>query len=293
MITSMTGYGQVAVNTRWGRLSCEVKTVNNRFLEIQAKIPRLLASAESSIRKEIPRHLPRGSVFVNVFLMRSTRPATQELEWDRQAISARVRALRKIQRQFKLTGDLTIDTVARFTDLSEKDPPPLDEKKAWTILRKPFLDAVAKAVRMRKREGKKLETDLKKRLAQCATTIQQIEKRAPARLKTHQERLRTNVQELVGDSKLDPNRMAAEIAMMAERMDITEECVRVRSHLKEFTTTIHSKGPKGKRLNFLVQELNRESNTIGSKANDASISAQSVFLKELVENLREQIQNIE
>lgn len=293
MIYSMTGFGRAEAKTPWGQLELEIKSVNNRFLEIQVRSPRILSSAESEIRKLISKKLVRGSVTVFLNLSESEDSTNSGISLNTIKASQYISALKKAKKTHKIQGEIDIRLLASIPGLFEKGretPSPAD---VWRRLRKPLEHAVKKLTEMRAEEGKKLCEEMKNGLKKMSVSIGKIEKKVPVRLKEYAAKLRKNITELAKNQSVAEGRLETEIAIMADRMDIREECVRLKSHIHQFSEALKKGGAVGKRLNFLLQEMNREANTIGAKSNDADISGQSLYLKELIESIREQIQNIE
>lgn len=293
MIQSMTGFGQGVSDSPMGQITLEVKTVNNRYLEVQVRSPRSLSSIEDRVREFISARLSRGSIFVNVYAGGSSELSGATV-LNPQSAKSHLKELVAIQKSLKLKGDISIGTLLDFIPFCSKGPIILSEKAAWKHTRPALQLALSAVKRMRAAEGRNLEKQIRRIIRECSKAAQKIRKRLPARKGNYSRRLKNNIQELMGTGKaLDPTRLATEIAYMAERLDITEECDRLQSHFNQFEEALDAKGPIGKRLGFLLQEMNREANTIGAKANDGGIAAESVSIKERIEMLREQIQNIE
>ncbi len=289
----MTGFGLARGETPWGRVSVEIKTVNNRYLDIQIRTPRQFSSTESSMRSFLSDRFVRGSVFVGVNLQENGKDSESALSWDRDKVKAYVTELRKIGRAFRISGDITLDMIARTPDLLMREAPVVDPAKIWKALEPIFLSAFEKVDTMRKKEGTQLEKAIRKHLDACEESVARVKVRAPQRLVEYRARLEKNVRALMAEAEPENSRLMTEIGIMAERLDIEEECTRIHSHFKQFRDSFKENGQVGKRLGFLLQEMGREANTIGSKANDSVMSHESIFLKEQLEIIREQVQNIE
>jgi uncharacterized protein (TIGR00255 family) len=295
MIRSMTGYGEAVRDTPVGRLRLEVKTVNHRFFSPSIKTPPGFDGFERDIIEALKRHLSRGHVSVYLALDRSSAGADAAPPVDLERARGYQTALNALQEELDLPGLVDVAMLARFTDVFRA--PEQDRTagvEAGTITE--LTEAAASAARkLREDEGQRLEADLNDRLHAMAQQLDIVEARAPQRLAEHRDRLRVAVQELSEQVEVDEERLAREIAYLAERWDINEEIVRFRSHLELFAEALSSSGsePIGKRLGFLVQEMHREANTIASKANDASLTEASVALKEEIERVREQVENVE
>ena len=290
-LRSMTGFGAAEGPAGGGRLRLEIRTVNHRHLAVQLKAPSELSALETDIRERLRKHFERGHATVSVrWVDQPAAKASVEIDTDRA--KAVVAALRKVGKSLKIKGDVDLATVARIPDVvrvsSSEGAVSADEVLA-------VVDDAAKAcVQMRQREGALLVKDLLARLKLLADKAAQIRQRAPERLSAEVERLRANVQELAGAVALDQGRLAQEIAHLADRLDITEELVRFSAHVEAVRNSLGGDGAAvGKQLGFLLQELGRETNTIGSKANDAPIAEAVIAMKGELERMREQIENLE
>lgn len=288
----MTGFGQSQSYTTWGNIVCEIKTVNNRFLEIKIRLPQALSATEADIRSFIAKNISRGSVFVNVYFAEN-RAGKNSVEWNRNAAQRYMTILKNIKKEYQLSGDITVDTFIAFPDIFSTNAAVAEQKVAWNSIKKSLAEAVNKVQKMRDAEGKKLCKDIQNHIGRCSVALGKIERRLPKRMREYQTKLKKQIEKLAGTIDVNNVRFATEIAIMSERLDISEECERFYSHIDQFRKSLEGKGAVGKRLNFLLQEMNREANTIGSKANDIEIVNQSIFLKEKIEIVREQIQNIE
>jgi uncharacterized protein (TIGR00255 family) len=296
MIRSMTGYGEAERDTPAGRLRAEARTVNHRYFSLNLRIGRGVDRYEPQIRDWLRALLPRGHVN---FSLRLERP---ELEGDEIAlrvdeVRARqyVRLLRSLKKELELPGEVDLALLSRFTDLIV-DETEVDQLLPDVTSVQEVTQAAARAViAMREDEGLRLRIDLEQRLDAIEATMGRIAELAPERLTAERDRMHRVVAELLEGVPLDEDRIAREIAYIAERWDISEELVRLRSHLELFRETLadESSEPVGKRLSFLTQEMNRETNTIGSKANDAAVEHQVIAIKDEIERLREQIENVE
>jgi uncharacterized protein (TIGR00255 family) len=296
MIRSMTGFGEADVETPAGILRAEVRTVNHRFFSLNIRNPTVLDRFEPQIREWLKAWISRGHVNVTYRLEGNggegeTAPALA-LDLDRARQYARI--FQELKEQLDLPGELTIDILARHADLVVREQAEVVELDAEAI-RDVTDRAAAAAIAMREAEGRALRGDLEGRLEGIAQAMVVIAERAPARLAHEHDRLRRAVAELVADAKVDEDRIAREIAIIADRWDISEEIVRLGAHLDHFREMLEHDAaePVGKRLGFLIQEMHREANTMGSKANDAEIEHRVVAIKNEIERLREQIENVE
>lgn len=297
MIRSMTGFGESELALPTGRLRVELRTVNHRYLNVNARLPNALARWEPEIREWLRGHFTRGHVNCTVrFEREESGPGALGLRLDVDRAATYVALLRELGERFSLPGEPDLAQVSRFGDIfvrEEADPD--EEPVSGDDLRRAVQEAAAAAAVMRRDEGRRLQADLDERFAAIEESLDEIARMAPGRLESERDRLRAAVAELAGGVGIDPDRLAQEVALLAERWDINEELVRFRSHLSLAREMMDSGSAEGvgKRLSFLVQEMHREANTIGSKANHAGIAHRVVAIKEEVERLREQVENIE
>ncbi|MCH7532391.1 MAG: YicC family protein [Gemmatimonadetes bacterium] len=295
MIRSMTGYGEAERESPAGRLRLEVKTVNHRFFNTSIKTPSGFDKFEREIAEALKRHLSRGHVSAFLTIDRSATESgtARQIDLDR---ARQIRAsLESLRSELGVPGEVDLGMLARFDDLFRAPEQDRTEGVDAELVRSLAEDAGRSVRSLREAEGARLRADLEGRLSAMAEALDRVETRAPERLVTERDRLREAVKELSEQVPVDEDRLAREIAYLAERWDINEELVRLRSHIGLFQEALSADGeePVGKRLGFLVQEMHREVNTIGSKANDSEISHDSVRLKEEVERIREQVENIE
>jgi len=286
----MTGFGAAEGPVAGGRLRLEVRSVNHRHFVAQLRLPVDLGPLEADIRERLRLHLERGSVSVSGRWTQEP-PAAAAVEVDRERARAVVEALREVARQLGIAGDVDLATVARIPDV-------VRVRTADTAIEAADVlgvldDAARGCVAMRVREGGSLVRDLRARLAALISLAEQVSARAPQRLAAEQERLRRNVAELARGVAVDPGRLAQELAYLADRLDVTEELVRLRTHLAAASAALEGGPPAGRQLGFLLQELGREANTIGSKANDAAMAEAVIAMKGELEKMREQVENLE
>ncbi|MGH7477171.1 MAG: YicC/YloC family endoribonuclease [Longimicrobiales bacterium] len=290
----MTGYGEAERETSAGRLRAEVRSVNHRFFSANLRMPASLDRHESQIQNWLRAFLPRGHVNCAIRLQGAEGNGASALQLNEERARAYQRALSELKDRLGLGGEVDLALLSRIPGVIEPVDTvgigvPLEDVRAVTE------DAARALVLMREEEGKRLQADLEDRLTAIEAALAIVQERAPARLVAERDRLRRAVQELTDDVAADEERLAREIAYLAERWDIAEEIVRLRSHMELFREILDSDDtePVGKRLGFLVQEMHREANTIGSKANDAGIEHQVVAIKNEIERLREQVDNVE
>ncbi|MDR3011647.1 MAG: YicC family protein [Chitinispirillales bacterium] len=289
-IRSMTGFGLAESASPSGVYRVEIRGVNNRFQEVQIRLPKFAANLEPKVKKELTTLVSRGSI--NVFISCEREAETVKLTWDKSSVDNYLRIFNEIKKEYGLMGQAGLDSLLRFSDFIKSESTEHSEETLWKHLR-PALTAAIKAFQVsRETEGAQLAKGLKKIIKDITKALKAVEKRAPERVKEYGASLTARVEKLVAGEP-DPQRLATEIALMAERLDITEEITRLKAHIEKFNADFDTDEPVGKRMGFLLQEMNREANTIGSKANDTEIAHCSVSLKENIEKIREQIQNIE
>jgi uncharacterized protein (TIGR00255 family) len=299
MIRSMTGYGEAERDTSVGRLRAEARTVNHRYFSLNLRLGRAVDRYEPQIREWLRALLPRGHVNFSLRL-ETVEPddgagSGVALRLNEDRARQYLRLLQSMKERLGLPGEVDVALLSRFTDLIEDDTG-IEPVVPGSVDVQAVTEAAARAViEMRDDEGLRLRRDLEERLDSIEQTMALIAQLSPQRLVAERDRMRRVVAELLDGVPLDEERIAREIAYIAERWDVSEELVRLRSHLELFRETLADEGadPVGKRLSFLTQEMNRETNTIGSKANDAAIEHQVIAIKDEIERLREQIENVE
>jgi uncharacterized protein (TIGR00255 family) len=290
MISSMTGFGAADGLVGDARATVEIRTVNHRFFSPNLKLPAAFGRWEGEIRELLRQKIARGHVTLTARIDRdSIAPVIDETR-----LAHYLTALKALQKKHKLAGELDLSTLLRLPDVISAPSDEIEPSDGDALVR-----LVAKAAdnltTMRKAEGAQLSGFLLERLDAIESRLARTEKRAPVRLKEQHERIKRTVSELIGGAGADPQRIAQEIAILADKLDIAEELDRFRSHLSTFRETTRSKtsDPVGKRLGFILQEMLREANTIGSKANDAPILEDVIAIKEELERIREQVENLE
>ena len=291
MPNSMTGFGAAEGSVGGGRLRIEIRTVNHRYFNLAPKLPNDLGGLEGELRERLRREFDRGHVAVQVrWVEYPERAGGLAVDLDRaRLVAAR---LRELQAALGLTGDVSLELVARQPDvLSTTSEASVDV--AWTEVEPVVAQAAAECRAMRAREGEALAAELRLRVDLLEQAAAVIAHRAPERLVRERDRLRGAVAELLDGRQADESRVAQEIAFQADRLDITEELVRFRAHVAAVREALAASRPTGKQLGFLAQELGREVNTMGSKANDAEIAQQVIAMKGELEKFREQLENLE
>jgi uncharacterized protein (TIGR00255 family) len=288
----MTGFGRGETDGRGRVYTVEVQSVNHRFLEARCRLPKRLAGLEPRVQRAVQQRFARGHLEVSV-QEKDLEGRTRTLKIDLALARQYVESLQTLQREMDLPGQVTLEMLAGQRELIsvEESEETLDE--AWAELEPALLSALDALATMRCQEGAALTQALRRYLDEIEGTLSRVLGRTSDLVTAHRNRLRERVAELLDGRLPDPLRLEQEVALLAERGDVAEECDRLRSHLTQFRETLDQSGPQGRRLDFLLQEMNREANTIGSKAADASLAQDVVELKTAIERLREQVQNIE
>jgi uncharacterized protein (TIGR00255 family) len=290
---SMTGFGRGSRSGENFTVSVDLKTVNNRFLDVHLRAGSEMSVLEVPIKRRISNRLSRGRVDITVSLERSGEVA---YELNRPLIAGFVNAMQSMQQEFNLSGDPDINVIARLPGALQPVRDSLDDRMISAV-ESVVDDALDELEEMREREGAALKSELAARLDVIERQVPLIEQSAGTLVEQYRQRLNKRINELVardGQSiEVDPGRLAQEVAYLADRSDISEEIGRLKSHLEQFRETIESEGEVGKRLDFLLQELNREANTVLSKSTDMAIKEAALSIKGEVEKLREQVQNVE
>ena len=289
---SMTGYGK-GVAARDGReLVIELKSVNHRFLDIGIRVPRMLGCTEDTIRKVLNTRLSRGHV--DVFISyRNTREDAKAVRVDTQLLTAYVTAARQAPAHLGLEDDLTLANVLRLPDVTEIVPAEEDTDALIALADEATNAAVDALEIMRAAEGERLKTALTAGVDAMAAYREQILTRAPLVVEDYRRKLTERIEAVLSDTEIDRARLATEIALFADRACIDEELVRLQSHITQFRAYLEAEEPIGRKMDFIIQEMNRECNTIGSKANDTELTNAVLLCKAEIEKLREQIQNVE
>ncbi len=292
MIKSMTGFGRRQGTWSDGTVSVEVRSVNHRFLETSIRLPKSMSGLEERFKKTIQQQCARGRVDLTV-LLQGSRGSTPAVQLDVGLAKQYHQALRTLQRTLKLKGSIDIGLMAGFRDIIALSEQPTDDTKLAKLVEKLGLLAVSDMTKMREKEGGLLAQDILTRLEQVRGCRSAVLSRAPLVAQETFERMKQRVEKLLTDAIPDLPRLNQELAQYADRCDITEELVRLDTHMIQFERALQSTESVGKTLDFLLQEMGREVNTMGSKANDAAIRADVVQMKAELERIREQIQNVE
>lgn len=294
MIASMTGFGRGTASVHDITATVEIRSVNNRHCDVSVRLPTSLAAHEGDVQAHIKQAFVRGRFNVNV-QVEGEVDAALPIQVDEE-VAAGYRALLDRLRAAAGVDDASIrlEHLLHFSDVfTTVDDAEAVGEEAWDAVQVALGEAIEQLRTMRRQEGASLRTDLEARLDTIASHLTEVEARAPQRVETARDRLDERLARLVEDDRIDPERLEAEVAILADKLDITEECVRLHSHLELFREALDNEDAVGRKLKFITQEIHREVNTIGSKANDAAITEHTVEMKEAVEQIREQVRNVE
>lgn len=289
----MTGFGRGEATQNNIRVTVEVKTLNSRYLDISPRMPGSIQDKELDLKEIVQERLSRGKVLLNVYVDKSKMGLT-DTTYNAEKLKNYSQMLEEMRSLANIDEPLKLNDLLEFNDLFESRKE--DEKNIkiiWECTKEALKSSLDLLNTMREKEGKELEDDLKKQITNISGLLENIKEKSSQRAPETREKLTERIQKMVSDEHFDPDRMEMEIAILVDKMDINEEAVRLQSHLKFFLEALDGEQPVGRRLNFLCQEINRELNTIGSKANDSSIAHDVVLGKEKLEQIREQVQNIE
>ncbi len=292
MIKSMTGYGRCERIIGTKKITAELKSVNHRFSDYNIKVPRQYGFLEDRVRQFISKEVARGKIDVYVSI-ESCGEADKTVTVNKELAGNYVEILRDLCETFSLKDDISVSTIASFTDIFRAEPKRDDEEEIWTAVSEVLADAVSSFISMRAREGERIERDLRERVTYMKSLANEIDKLSPMAVQVYKDKLYQKIKEVIDEREPDDTRILTEVAIFADKVAVNEETVRLASHYDEFFTILDSNEPAGRKLDFLIQEINREVNTIGSKASDLEIAKLVVTLKGEIEKLREQIQNIE
>lgn len=292
MLKSMTGYGRAEGATATHLYTLEIQAFNHRYTDIRTRLPKALASLEHEFHREVRGRVHRGRFDIQVTeKLHGEIPRT--LRIDRGAIEQYVGALRELQRELDLGGEVTIEALIGLRDLMSLEATEADLTEANTVLRQLLHQALDEVEVMRRKEGENLTRGLEVCLSQIESALKTVEARAPQIVEGYRARVQERVATLLGALPADPDRLTQEVVLFADRSDVTEECSRLKSHIGQVRAIFRGDGPHGRRLEFLLQEMHREVNTIGTKAADPVTSPAVVEMKADLERMREQVQNIE
>ena len=292
MIRSMTGYGRAVQMIDGREITVELRSVNNRYLDCTVKLPRMFSFAEDSVKNRVKAAVSRGKVDVYIGV-NAAQAADVQVAVNRPVLESYLAALRQIESEYGVRDDVTVMSLARLPDVFSVEKTEEDEQKLTQDILSVADEAIARYNAMRETEGAALEADLRSRAQTILERVAIVERRSPETVAEYRERLRQKMQEVLQNTAIDEGRILQEAAIYADRIAVDEETVRLRSHLAQLGDMLTKGGAIGRKLDFLLQELNRETNTIGSKCNDLELSNIVVEMKAELEKIREQTQNIE
>ncbi len=292
MIKSMTGFGRGISQANGKEFVVEIKTVNHRYMDIFTKIPRQISFIEDRMRELVGKYISRGKVDIYVSYD-DMGEESKTVILDEMLAKAYIDAIGLLKQKFQLNEEISVSLISRFPDVLRVEKVDENEDEIWQILKSALEGALEALVAMRLKEGAEIRNSLLEKADFIEKTVKQIKDRSPDIVKEYKAKLESRINELMEQQSIDESRLAVEVAFFADRCSIDEEIVRLGSHISQLRDTLNSDQPVGRKLDFLLQEMNREVNTIGSKANDLSITRSVIELKSELEKIREQIQNIE
>jgi uncharacterized protein (TIGR00255 family) len=292
VLHSMTAFGRGEAVADGYRFTVELRTLNHRFCDIRVKLPRRYTDCEEEIKRKLSSQFSRGRIEVNV-VADETLDKVRHLTVDTELAETYKRLLLDLRDKLGIEGGLRLDTLLQFRDIFVFKEDEESRGQAWKVMETALDQGVKQCIHMRREEGSAIEADFSERLNRLETLVREIESRAPLVVIDVQERLQKRIEELLGQGELDESRLAQEVAIQAEKSDVTEELIRFKSHIQQFGTLLEASGPRGRQLEFVLQEMHREINTIGSKANDVQIGQTVIQIKTELERFREQLQNVE
>lgn len=292
MVKSMTGFGRAVKELDGYVITVELKSVNHRYFEFSSRCPRQYGFIDEKIKSFVNSRVERGKVDCYVGI-EALNTESADVVVNNTLASAYVKALKEIAQSYDLKEDFGASTISRFSDVLVVKKAEEDEEKIWNLVKSVASEAIDKFIEMRQTEGKRMYDDVYSRSSFILDCVSYIEERSPETVKEYNDKLVQRVHDLIGDVSLDENRVIQEVAIFADKVAVAEETVRLRSHIEQLREFLDSDTAIGRKMDFLVQEINRETNTIGSKCNDVDIARRVVDMKAEIEKIREQIQNIE
>lgn len=292
MIRSMTGFGRCEIQSGEKKFTVEMKGVNHRYLDVNIRMPKKLYFFETAIRSYLKKYIQRGKVDIFV-TYEDLSEGQMSLKYNEALASEYLDYFRKMEEKFGLENDVRISALSRYPEVFTMEEQDVDEEEMWNGLREALDGACVQFVSARETEGEKLREDLIGKLDDMKAVVEKIEERSPQILSEYREKLEEKVKELLADTQIDESRIAAEVVLFADKICTDEEIVRLKSHIDHMKSTLQAGEGIGRKLDFIAQEMNREANTILSKANDLTVSNYGIDLKTEIEKVREQIQNIE
>lgn len=292
MIKSMTGFGRGEVSQGQRKYTVEIKAVNHRYLDVSVKMPKKLNFFEASIRSLLKEYMQRGKVDLYI-TYEDLSEQTVSVKYNADVAASYLKYLRQMSETFSLEDDIRVSTLSRYPEVFSMEEQEIDEEGIWKDLEKAVRTAAKAFVESRVREGENLKKDLVEKLDGMLSHVAYIEENSPKIIEEYKQKLQTKVRDLMEDNHIDEGRLLMEVTLFADKVCVDEELVRLKSHIGMVKSTLIGGGSIGRKLDFIVQEMNREANTILSKSTDLEISSRGIELKTEIEKVREQIQNIE
>ena len=292
MIKSMTGFGRCEVSENDRKFTVEMKSVNHRYLDVNIKMPKKLNFFESAIRALLKDYIQRGKVDMFITYEDMTENNVS-IKYNKDIAGEYLKYLKEMAEEFGLDDDIRVSTLSRYPEVLTMEEVTIDEEGIWKTLEKAIRGAAEGFVETRIKEGENLRADLISKLDGMLSHVDFIQERSPQIIAEYKQKLEDKVKDLLADVKVDENRLLMEVTIFADKVCVDEEIVRLKSHIETTKATLQAGGSMGRKLDFIAQEMNREANTILSKANDLEISNRAIELKTEIEKVREQIQNIE
>lgn len=292
MIKSMTGFGRCEAAEEKRKITVEMKSVNHRYLDVNIKMPKKLNFFEAAIRSELKNYIQRGKV--DIFIVYEDLTESNVcVKYNKELAAEYMKYLEQMSADFELDNDIRVSTLSRYPEVFSMEEQTVDEEELWQLLNKAIKGAAEGFVETRIKEGENLKNDLITKLDGMLEHVDFITERSPQIIAEYKQKLEEKVKELLEDTKVDESRLLMEVTIFADKVCVDEELVRLRSHIETTRENLIQGGSIGRKLDFIAQEMNREANTILSKANDLEISNRAIELKTEIEKVREQIQNIE
>ncbi len=292
MIRSMTGYGRKQAVIGSMNITAEIKSVNHRYFEFSARVPRNYGFLEEKLKSYIQTLVARGKIECYIQI-ENLEDEDCIVEVNHSLAGGYYKALKELAARYELRDDVSVSLLSRYTDIFSVHKNEADEDKVWSCVKEVVTDAVNSFISMREIEGEKLKNDILSRCDTIISCVEFVEKRSPETVKEYNDKLLARMKDVLSQTQIDEQRILTEAAIYADKIAVDEETVRLRSHISQLREFMQSKEAVGRKTDFLVQEINREANTIGSKAQDVEIAKKVIEIKAEVEKIREQVQNIE
>ena len=292
MIHSMTGFGKSSAKSKYGSITVEIRSLNHKFFEPSIKLPNGLAGFEDRVKKILQKYVKRGKVYINVNMDDGLK-AMDKISIDIDTARAYRKQISSLKKTLNLKGDVAVEQFVTLPGVITYETPKIDAIKVWPTVRKAFTLALAQLVKDREKEGKAISLDVSGRARTISSLIKNVNQRSGISVTNYKKRLAKKIKELTKSQQIDKQRLEQEVAIFAKNCDISEELMRIETHVSAFKESLKNDAEVGKKLDFIAQELHREINTIGSKASDSKISRWVIQIKGEVEKIREQVKNIQ